>query len=487
MRLNSLAFRLAASAGLVSLVLLVSAGLLLGYLFQQAVERNFDARLLAVLDGLLANVELTENGSLTMPGELADTRFKLPLKGWYWQITPVGGPIEAGLFSESLLEQRLVPPDEQRTQREDASIAHFYMTDAAGTRLKAVEQTYSLYGGSKLYSFLVTGNFDELRAEIGAFKNALVLVLALLGFGLLAALLIQVHFGLRPLRALEVELASIRAGRGERLTTTYPEEISPVAKELNLLIQANSEVVERARTQVGNLAHALKTPLSVLANESRQNDSEFALKVAEQAAIMRDQVSLYLDRARRAARAQTLGSVAMVDEVLDAIARTLTRIHMDRSLEIEVQCPPGLRFRGERQDLEEMIGNLVDNACKWARQRITVTASAPRAVAGDGRVWLDIEVADDGPGLAIEQRELALVRGARIDETKPGSGLGLAIVAETAGMYNGGITLDQSSLGGLLARLTLPAVPGLAPGPAPQALPGRSEMSQAGSYAKGVT
>jgi len=487
MRLNSLAFRLAASAALVSIVLLVSAGLLLGYLFQQAVERNFDARLLAVLDGLLANVELAEDGSLTMQGALADTRFKLPLQGWYWQITPVDGPIESGLFSDSLLEQRLIPTDGHRTEREDASIAHFYMTDAAGTRLKAVEQTYSLYGGSRLYSFLVTGNFDELRTEMDAFNNALVLVLTLLGFGLLAALLIQVHYGLRPLRALEVELASIRAGQGERLTTTYPEEISPVAKELNLLIQANSEVVERARTQVGNLAHALKTPLSVLANESRQNKSEFALKVGEQAAIMRDQVSLYLDRARRAARAQTLGSVSMVDEVLDAIARTLTRIHMDRSLEIEVQCPPGLRFRGERQDLEEMIGNLLDNACKWARQRITVTASPPRAAAGDGRVWLDIEVADDGPGLTVEQRELALVRGTRIDETKPGSGLGLAIVAETAGMYNGRITLDQSSFGGLLARLTLPALPDLAPATAAQASAGRSEISQSGSYAKGVT
>jgi signal transduction histidine kinase len=192
---------------------------------------------------------------------------------------------------------------------------------------------------------------------------------------------------------------------------------------------------------------------------------------------MRDQVSLYLDRARRAARAQTLGSVAMVDEVLDAIARTLTRIHMDRAIEIEVHCPPGLRFRGERQDLEEMIGNLLDNASKWARKRITVTASPPRVAPGDGRVWLDIEVADDGPGLPVDQRETALVRGARIDETKPGSGLGLAIVAETAGMYNGRITLDQSSLGGLLATLTLPALPDLAPPAAPQASPERAEAS----------
>ena len=477
MRLNSLAFRLAASAALVSIVLLVSAGILLGSLFQQAVERNFDARLLAVLDGLLANVELADDGSLMMEGALADTRFKLPLQGWYWQITPVDGPIEEGLFSDSLLEQRLIPPDEQRSERDGAGIAHFYLTDAAGTQLKAVEQIYSLYGGTRLYSFLVTGNFDELRAEMEAFNNALVLVLTLLGLGLLAALLIQVHYGLRPLRALEAELAAIRAGERERLTTQYPEEISPVAKELNLLIQSNSEVVERARTQVGNLAHALKTPLSVLANESRHNQSEFAHKVAEQAAIMRDQVSLYLDRARRAARAQTLGSVTMVDEVLDAIARTLTRIHMDRAIEIEVHCPPGLRFRGERQDLEEMIGNLLDNASKWARKRITVTASPPNVAPADGRVWLDIEVADDGPGLPSEQRETALVRGARIDETKPGSGLGLAIVAETAGMYNGRITLGQSSLGGLLAKLTLPALPDLAPGAAQPAPPERAEVS----------
>ena len=477
MRLNSLAFRLAASAALVSVVLLVSAGFLLGYLFQQAVERNFDARLMAVLDGLLANVELTDDGSLMMQGALADTRFKLPLQGWYWQITPVGGPIDEGLFSPSLLEQRLVPTGEKLSQRDEDGIAHFHMTDAAGTRLKVVEQTYSLYGGSQLYSFLVAGNFDELRAEMEAFNNALVLVLTLLGLGLLAALLIQVHYGLRPLRELEGELAAIRAGEEEGLTTDYPDEISPVAKELNLLIQSNAEVVERARTQVGNLAHALKTPLSVLANESRHNQSEFALKVAEQAAIMRDQVSLYLDRARRAARAQTLGSVTMVDEVLDAIARTLTRIHMDRAIEIEVHCPPGLRFRGERQDLEEMIGNLLDNASKWARKRIIVTASPPRVAPGDGRVWLDIEVDDDGPGLPIDQRETALVRGARIDETKPGSGLGLSIVAETAGMYSGRITLDQSRLGGLLATLTLPALPDLAPAAGPQASPERVEAS----------
>lgn len=459
MRLNSLAFRLTASAALVSIILLIVAGVLLGYLFQRAVERNFDARLQAVLDGLLATVELAEGGSLTMQGALADTRFKLPLQGWYWQITPVGGEPGEGLVSESLLEERLTPPEDLASRRDRANIARFYLTDSTGTRLRAIEQTYSLFGGSKLYSFLVTGNFDELRAEIAAFNNTLVVVLALLGVGLLGALTVQVRYGLRPLRALQSELADIREGLKERLAGDYPEEVSPIATELNLLIQSNSEIVERARTQVGNLAHALKTPLSVLANEAGLRPGDLASKVAEQTAIMGDQVSLYLDRARRAARAQTLGSATIVKDVVEAIARTLMRIHMERHIEIEVDCPPGLRFRGERQDLEEMMGNLLDNASKWARRRIVVTASQPKIDPADGRVWLEIEVGDDGPGLPPEQRLAALKRGHRIDETKPGSGLGLSIVAETAAMYNGRITLDQARLGGLLAVLRLPALP----------------------------
>ena len=461
MRTNSLAFRLTASAAIVSVILLIVAGLLLDQLFRAAVERNFDARLQAVLDGLLANVELTAQGQPTMQGSLADTRFKLPLSGWYWQITPVEGKPDDGLFSDSLLEQRLEPDPRLMTSRDSANIAHFALTDSKGTTLRAIEQEYSLYGGSSPYSFLVAGNFDELRAEIGAFRQALVLVLAVLGVGLMAALLVQVRYGLRPMRTMQGELTAIREGQADRLNGAYPEEIEPVANELNLLIQSNSEIVERARTQVGNLAHALKTPLSVLTNEAQTSRSEFATKVMEQTQVMRDQVSLYLDRARRAARAQTLGASTPVEEVLSALARTLMRIHRDRGLKIDVNCPSGVKFRGERQDLEEMAGNLMDNASKWSKGRISVTVSTPRADPADGRMWMEIEVADDGPGLKDSQLTTALKRGQRLDETKPGSGLGLNIVTETAAMYNGDIRLDRSeTLGGLLAILKLPALQG---------------------------
>jgi signal transduction histidine kinase len=277
----------------------------------------------------------------------------------------------------------------------------------------------------------------------------------LLALGLALAVFVQERLGLRPLRAMRANLLAIRQGEATELKGEYPAEITPVAEELNLLIQSNAEIVERARTQVGNLAHALKTPLSVLTNEAAGQETPLAAKVTEQAGLMRDQVNLYLDRARRAARAQGLGALTEVKPVLDALARTLERINRDKGMSIAVDCPDGLKFRGERQDLEEMVGNLLDNACKWANARVAVAARPEAAVAG--RSLLALTVDDDGPGLEPAQREAALKRGERLDETKPGSGLGLSIVRETATMYNGSVRLERSSLGGLRAVLVLPS------------------------------
>lgn len=457
MRRNSLAFRLVASSAIVAVVLLVSAAVLLASLFQAALERNFDARLRAVMDGLLAKVEVNADGSPAIQGELADTRFSLPLSGWYWQVTPPRRRIH-DLASPSLLERRLRPQSEDLTIRDVDGIAHFYLDDANGTRLRAIEQRYKLYDKADEYSFLVAGNFDELKAEARAFRQTLIAMLTLLGLGLLVAILAQVQFGLGPMRALESKLAAIREGRAERLEGTYPDEIQQVADELNLLIQTNAEIVERARTQVGNLAHALKTPLSVLKNEAKLQPGHLADKVAEQSGVMRDQISLYLDRARRAARAQTVGSATEIEPVLAALARTLERIHLERQIKITVDCPHTTKFRGERQDLEEMVGNLLDNACKWASRQVNVAVGPSMDAPPDGRLWVDVVVGDDGPGLPADKRKEPPVRGRRLDETKPGSGLGLSIVSETAAMYGGGLRLDQSKLGGLAVKLRLPAV-----------------------------
>ncbi len=457
MRVNSLSLRLTISSAIVAIVLLASAGLLLAGLFQSAVERNFDARLRAALDTLLANVELGTDGAPGMQSPLADARFSLPLSGWYWQVSPPADRAIGELASESLLEQRLVPTSEMLALRDKEQIAAFYMVDAENKRLRVIEQKFKLFGGDEEFSFLVAGNFDELKTEIAAFQRTLFFVLGTLGLGLLAAVFLQVYLGLRPLRRMQESLADIRNGTTEKLTGDFPSELQPVADELNLLIQANTEVIERARTQVGNLAHALKTPLSVLTNEARESKGPLAQKVEQQTQIMRDHVTMYLDRARRAASAQTIGANCEVAPVLEGLGRTLMRINRDRGIIVEVNVAENLRFRGERQDLEEMAGNLLDNACKWAAAKVKVSAEISNAKRDDGRLWLVIEVEDDGPGLPEHLWAEAVKRGRRLDETKPGSGLGLSIVLETAQMYGGGLALANSIGTGLITKLTLPA------------------------------
>ena len=263
---------------------------------------------------------------------------------------------------------------------------------------------------------------------------------------------------MKPMQRMQQSLSTIRAGKAERLEGEFPDEMQPVADEMNLLILAGTEIIDRARTQVGNLAHALKTPLSVLTNEAQGNKTDFGAKVSEQVQIMRDHVSLYLDRARRAARAQTLGAATDVEPVLAALGRTIMRINQDRGVKIDVAVSPGLKFRGEVQDLEEMAGNLIDNAAKWSKQAVKISA-APIIDPIDGtQNWLMITVDDDGPGLPADKRAEAVKRGKRLDETKPGSGLGLSIVTETAGMYSGNVILGDAEMGGLRVQLRLPAV-----------------------------
>jgi signal transduction histidine kinase len=303
----------------------------------------------------------------------------------------------------------------------------------------------------------VAGRLSEVDDNLAAFRAQLIQALALAGVGVLAATLFQVRFGLFPLSRMERALAAIRSGEASRLEGKLPSEIRPLQQELNALLRSNQEIVERARTHVGNLAHALKTPLAVLINEARQDDSPLARKVIEQADTMTAQVNLYLDRARMAARIGVIGRVTEVGPVAESLVRALERLYRDKNLDYALDCPPGARFKGERQDLEEMLGNLLDNASKWARSKVCVTASAVVAGGDDGVTgWLQICVDDDGPGLTPEQRAQPIARGRRLDETKPGSGLGHSIVADLAYCYSGKFELDRSETGGLSARLMLP-------------------------------
>lgn len=459
MRLNSLAFRLFATAAALAILVLPVTAVVLVSIYRGAVERNFDARLALYLTNLVAASAPPGATRPDEPRSLGEPLFERPFSGWYWQITPIGQPFPL-YTSSSLLDAVLELPSASGAPANANHVRQAYVAGPENQRLRILEREVTLgQGETRSYSYAVAGDAADMQQDIQQFTTLLIAALSVLGVGLVAATLVQVRFGLRPLRAIQAGLAAIRSGEALALEGEYPSEILPLQQELNALIRSNRELVERARTHVGNLAHALKTPLSVITNEARGSDAPLAAKVAEQAEIMRRQISHHLDRARMAARIGVIGTVTDVGETAGGLVRTLQRIYKDRDLSITLTCPPGCRFQGERQDLEEMLGNLLDNACKWAASRVAVGVDClPGASEEAGGRRLVITVDDDGPGLSQEERAAAVQRGKRLDESKPGSGLGLSIVADLAHLYKGSLTLEAAPGRGLRARLDLPAI-----------------------------
>jgi signal transduction histidine kinase len=394
------------------------------------------------------------------PQEMGEGLFKQTLTGWYWQIKPLDPRDSRTLISDSLIGEALKLPRELGIKPGTDGLRWADYDGPEKTRLRVIERdvVFGALDDGHLYSYVITGRYDEVEISVAEFRNLLISALALFGIGLLTATFFQIRWGLKPLGEIERGLAAIRSGRVQKLEGALPEEIKPLQHELNALITSNQAIIERARTQVGNLAHALKTPLSVITNEARDDKSIFAKKVVEQSELMRTQVNLYLDRARMAARVGVIGGDTEVKPVLEALARVLTRINQGKGLGIEVDCPADARFRGEKQDLEEMLGNLMDNACKWAKEIVRASARIERNKGNPAEAMVLIAIEDDGPGLTPEQRAKVGKRGTRLDETKPGSGLGLSIVADLAGLYRGALALDASASGGLKATLVLPAL-----------------------------
>ncbi len=461
MRLDSLAFRLFATAALWTMLALPVAGLIILSLYRQEVETSFDYRLKTLL--LVVFTDSTEHatGEPGSPREVGEPLFEVTLSGWYWQIKPTGGAKgRRTLVSKSLATGTLGSPFEQKIAADSFGIRWSETTGPNGEPLRVAEMIQALGGdeGGPRYSYLVAGPLDWPRARVNTFRTRLFTALSLVGFGLMALTLFQVRFGLLPLRQIERGLSAIRTGEAARLDGKLPQEIEPLQVEINALIQSNRDVIDRARTQVGNLAHALKTPLAVITNEADEEKSPFSSKVAEQARLMRDQVNYYLDRAQMAARAGTIGRVTEVEPVTASLRRALERIYRDKGISILVHCSPGARFQGEKQDLEEMLGNLADNACKWADSTVYITADVLIADIRSGRRRLRITVEDNGPGLTAEQRAKIGQRGLRLDESKPGTGLGLSIVKDLTVSYSGRFELDASPHGGLKVELDLPAV-----------------------------
>jgi signal transduction histidine kinase len=455
----SIAARLVLSAVLLSAVILLIAGIVLSTIYRRTTEFAFDERLNVYLKALVADVASFGETDRSEPGNLGEPRFELPLSGWYWQIGRVDTERDSDQSlrtSKSLFAAKLPRLSELGVKPKSSGIAEAYAKGPDDRAIRIIERIIDL-GDDGRYVVAIAGDPEEVVQEIRQFNLALIGTFSVLGLALAAVSLAQVRFGLGPLMNLRAALGQIRRGEAQRIEGSFPAEIAPLAEELNLMVDANHEIIERARTHVGNLAHALKTPISVIVNEAEAENSQLADKVREQTQLMRDQVQYYLDRARAAARAATVGSVTDVEPVMAGLVRTFAKVYQRRHIVFSSMVFEGARFRGEKQDLEEMLGNLIDNAGKWANSSVQIGVELGADLAPE-RPSIVFNIDDDGAGLPKDKRAEATRRGRRLDETQPGSGLGLSIVVDLAQLYGGSFTFDDAPAGGLRAKLTLPAV-----------------------------
>jgi signal transduction histidine kinase len=461
MRGNSLALRLVISSAAWTLMILSITAAILISLCRDFLEDSFDRRLDQSLENLIARTAPQGSLDIRRPTDLGEPLFSKPLSGVYWQIRPADeGSVDPTFKSDSLADETYKTPSELGVKPDQRRVREAYVDGPDGQILRVLERDidFGQENESRIFSISVAFDTADVDNETRYLTNTIVLTLALLGGGLLLATFFQVRFGLSPLKEIGNHIAAIRSGEEMLLEGTPPDEILPLQEELNALIKANWSIVERARTHVGNLAHALKTPLSVIMNEAAAQDSDFAEKVTQQAEVMRQHISHHLDRARIAAQIRPISGVTDVASGLGALSHALAKIHEVRAIAIEVDCPPGVRFFGEKQDFDEMAGNLMDNACKWAKSSVTVKVEAPQGQAASADRVLRLVIEDDGPGLPEDFRREAVSRGRRLDENVPGSGLGLSIVADLSHLYRGTLCLEESASGGLRACLTLPAV-----------------------------
>ncbi|UAK26728.1 sensor histidine kinase [Sphingomonas nostoxanthinifaciens] len=425
-------------------VLLMGGGLALDRVLNSAITRNFDAQLQYVLNAMISSAEIDPVGEVRFNRPLGDQRFLEPGSGLYYQVS---APSFEPFRSRSLWDRALLtgPP------HEDDGF-HIYDTkEFADEPLRVMERDVHLPGSPVVWRFQVAQDRASLNAYIAVLRKTLVRSFAILGFGLIVMSALQATFGLWPLRKVRREIAAVRSGRAARVDARLPVEIAPMVEELNELLAHNERQAEEARTHAGNLAHALKTPLTVVMNEATANSPDLCRTVIREATTMRRQVDHHLARARAVGRRASGQSVAAVWPSLESVERAVARLYPD--VTIDAAGNRQAKVHVERQDLDELLGNLIENAAKYGGHRVFVTVETEPG-------FVDIVVEDDGPGIPAAERQAMFERGKRLDTGKPGTGLGLAIVRDVAGIYGGSAALEESEdLGGLLVRLRLPAAP----------------------------
>ena len=430
------------AAGWISILLLVG-GVALDRTLTGLLERSFDEQLDYMLTALIASAEIDPYGDVWFNRPLSDQRFLEPNSGLYWQITGEG---HEDYPSRSLWDRTLEVSG--RVARSEP--IYYESRQFPDETLRVIEQTIRIPGSDVDWQFTVAAARAELDEQIRQVRSILVWSFAVLGIGLFLMAMAQTWYGLGPLRRVRLAIARIRSTEANRVTDPLPQELLPMVEELNALLAHSERQAEEARTHAGNLAHALKTPLTVLTNAASAHAPDLDETVLREAAVMRRQVDHHLARARAVGRRAFGHSRTGVMEAVEGVERAVARLHPQ--VRFDTGGAPGATVAMERQDLEEILGNLIENAAKYGGGSVFVTVD-PEPAAPLCEVWIE----DDGPGISESDRAALFGRGARLDTEKPGTGLGLAIVRDVVEIYGGAIELDESEdLGGLRVRLRLP-------------------------------
>ncbi len=458
---TSLTSRVLMLATLWSALALVVISIVISQLYRQSAERAFTDLLRAQLYNVINSITIGDDNQLSGSPQLGDLRFSQPETGWYWIIEPLGTFAARPLSSSSLGTSNISVPSILAVPFNNRYERFYPATDAFKNHVLVAETEVVLDGEGRAARFRVSGNLSVVEEDIQTFSRSLYIALAVFGIGSLVVNALAILYGLQPLDGARRALEKVRRGEAERLDGEFPREIMPLANDINALIESNRRIVERARMQVGNLAHSLKTPIAVLLNESRAVDKVQSDLVRSQAEGMQTQVQSYLNRARIAAQRESLLARTEVEPVLERLVRVMRRLNPEKEFHLSVSGP-GLTLAMEQQDLEETVGNLLENAARFCETGVWITAalaSTPPTVEGEvRRYWVEMAVEDDGPGLEPDQIREAMKRGRRLDESKPGAGLGLSIVREITGEYQGKFELNRGGRGGLRAQLLLPSV-----------------------------
>jgi signal transduction histidine kinase len=440
--IGSLTRRMIVVAGLWIGILLLTGGFALDRVLTTSIVRNFDDQLIYVLNSMIGASEIGPDGEVRFNRAPADQRFIEPYSGVYLQVSGAG---HEPFPSRSLWDRRL----KVSSSHFDIKPHVYNSNEFAGEPLRIAERDVVLPGSNVRWRFQVAQSREMIDKQIHDLRITLIWSFAALGLGLLVLAALQTIYGLWPLRRVQREVAAIRSGKEQRISDTFPTEIEPLAEEINQLLAHSEAQAEEARRHAGNLAHALKTPLTVITNAATAGSPDLDSTVIREAALMRRQVDHHLARARAIGRRTSGQARAKVWDSVCAVQRAVDRLY--ENVTVDITGNRTAEVKVERQDLDEMIGNLVENAAKYGNGRVFITVEKHDST-------VDVVVEDDGPGIPERERESIFARGARLDTGKPGTGLGLAIVRDVAVIYGGSVSLEESEdLGGLLARLSLPA------------------------------